>query len=57
MKTLEEKYIEEEYTSKKPFTIIVCFGVAIAWLLAIFMICYVVNAVIVFTFNLFGWTL
>ena len=57
MKTLEEKYIQEEYTSKKPFTIIVCFGVAIAWLFAIFMICYIVNAVIVFTFNLFGWTL
>ena len=57
MKTLEEKYIQEEYTPKKPFTIIVCFGIAIAWLLAIFTIVYVVNAVIIYTFNLFGWTL
>ena len=55
MKTIEKKYIEEEYTSKKPFTILVCSLIAFAWLFAIVAICYVVNAVITFTFDLFGW--
>ena len=53
MNPLEKQMIEEEYTSKKPFTIILCFGIALAWLSVIFAITYIVNAVATFTINLF----
>ena len=53
MKPTEKQYIEEEYNSKKPFTVIIMIIVTLAWLLSILTIVYTVNAVAEYTFNLF----
>ena len=53
METIEKQMIYEEYTSKKPFTALIMIGATVAWLLAILGIAYIVNAVVVYTINLF----
>jgi len=46
MKKLEKQMIEEEYTSKKPLTILIMIGIVLVWLMAIFAIVFIVNAVV-----------
>ena len=53
MKQIEKQYIEEEYTSKRPFTIVIMIAVTLAWLLSILAIVFIVNAVFTYTINLF----
>ena len=55
MKTLEEQMIEEEYTSKMPFTGVIITGIALAWLCLVALICIVVNALAQWLLNLPLW--